>query len=124
MSQGMERRRHGRIYFTAEDGVFAVIELKAGSGMTLSTNLLSLSEGGVSFIAQKDSVSVEKGNRVLLVRVFEPESLQFLHEIPMAIRHTITDTEMPHVVCGCEFENLSDHQLEKIREYVTVKNNL
>ena len=121
MTQGIERRRHRRVYFTAEDGVFAVIELKAGAGTTLSTNLLSLSEGGVSFIAQKETVSVEAGNKVLLVRVFEPESLQFLHEIPMEIRHTITDMEMPHVVCGCEFDELSDHQLEEIREYVAVE---
>ncbi len=123
MNQGIERRKHRRIYFTAEDGVFAVIELKSGKATTLSTNLLSLSEGGVSFIAQKETVSVEKGNHVLLVRVFEPESLQFLHEIPMEIRHTITDIEMPHVVCGCEFEQLADHQLEKIREFVAVKMN-
>ncbi len=123
MNQGIERRRHRRIYFTAEDGVFAVIEMKGTAATTLSTNLLSLSEGGVSFIAQKEIVSVASGNHVLLVRVFEPESLQFLHEVPMEIRHTITDSDMPHVVCGCEFKQLPDDQLEKIREFVRVKSN-
>ena len=116
-----DRRRSRRTYFTVEDGVFAVIELGEADKMSLSTNLLSLSEGGISFIAQKELNQIQPGERLLLVRVFEPETLSFIHQITIQVRHTISDDEMPHIVCGCQFINLGDDQRKRIQEYVATR---
>jgi len=115
---GMERRQCKRAYFTIEDGVFAVLELPGPDKMSVSTNLLSLSEGGVSFIAHKEMRNIEQGQQLLLVRVFEPEPLSFIHQIPIQVRHIINEDDMPHLVCGCQFTELGDDARLRIREFV------
>jgi len=115
---GMERRVSKRAYFTVEDGVFAVLELPGPDKMSVSTNLLSLSEGGVSFIAHKEIRHIEAGQQLLLVRVFEPESLSFIHQVPIEVRHIINEDDMPHLVCGCQFTDIGDDARLRIREFV------
>lgn len=116
-----EKRKSKRTYFTATDGVFAVIELPGPDKMSLSTNLLSLSEGGISFIAQRENNTMEKGAELLLVRVFEPQELSFLHELPVEICHIIEDDELPHVVCGCQFKSIPETLQVKIREFLATR---
>ena len=116
-----EKRKSKRIYFTASDGIFAVIELPGPEKMSLSTNLLSLSEGGISFIAQRENSAIEKGAELLLVRVFEPRELSFLHELPVEVCHIIEDEDLPHVVCGCQFTTISAPLKQKIREFLATR---
>jgi len=118
MVQGVERRRHRRIYFTVEDGIFAVIELPFWDDASISTNLLSLSEGGVSFICHKEHGDLEPGQNLMLSRVFEPEELSFLHQVPMQVRHTINEPDMPHMVVGCQFLDISPDHKARIADYI------
>ena len=119
MVQGIERRLYPRAYFTISDDVFAVFELPGPDKMSLSTNVLSLSEGGISFIGQKETLQeLQLEEELFLSRVFEPENLQFLHQIPMAVRHIIDDIEMEHVICGCQFLSMTELQRVKLKAFI------
>jgi len=119
MKKGVERRKYPRAYFTVKDGITGLFELPGSEKFTMSTNILSLSEGGISFIGQKEAmenVKIEDG--ILLVRVFEPTKLHFLNNVFIHVRHTINEPDMGHVLCGCRFANLSEEQKSEIGKFV------
>ncbi len=119
MTQGIERRKYKRAYFTVKDNILAVFELTAPERFSMSTNILSLSEGGVSFIGQKEALETLKpGDEILLVRVFEPEDLHFLQNIRLQVRHSINEPGMEHILAGCQFLNASDGQKIGISHFV------
>ncbi|NOZ14020.1 MAG: PilZ domain-containing protein [Acidobacteria bacterium] len=120
MVQGIERRKHPRAYFTVRDSIFAVFQLPEPEKFSMSTNVLSLSAGGISFIGQKEALEdVKAGHEILLVRVFEPEELHFLHNIRLQVRHTINEPGMEHILAGCRFIDISETQKEGISKFVT-----
>ncbi|RLE18837.1 MAG: hypothetical protein DRJ08_05480 [Acidobacteria bacterium] len=119
MVQGVERRKFPRAYFTVSDSIFAVFELPEPEKFSMSTNVLSLSEGGISFIGQKEALeSLKAGDQILLVRIFEPEDLHFLHNIRLQVRHTINEPGMEHVLVGCRFLDPSEEQKTGISKFV------
>ena len=119
MVQGVERRKYPRAYFTVSDSIFAVFELPEPEKFSMSTNVLSLSEGGISFIGQKEAMEdLNAGDKILLVRIFEPEELHFLHNIRLQIRHTISEPEMGHVLSGCNYLDISEEQKTGISRFV------
>ncbi len=119
MVQGVERRKYPRAYFTVKDGITAVFELPGPEKFTMSTNILSLSEGGISFIGQKEALeNLATEDKILLVRLVEPQKLQFLQKVLIQVRHTINEPEMKHIVCGCRFIDISTDQRKGISEFV------
>ncbi|NOY23945.1 MAG: PilZ domain-containing protein [Acidobacteria bacterium] len=119
MVQGVERRKYPRAYFTVKDGITAVFELPGPEKFAMSTNILSLSEGGISFIGQREALeNLTTEDEVLLVRLIEPQKLQFLQRVLIQVRHTINEPEMKHIVCGCHFININTDQRKGISEFV------
>ncbi|PJB76814.1 MAG: hypothetical protein CO090_10010 [Acidobacteria bacterium CG_4_9_14_3_um_filter_49_7] len=119
MVQGVERRKFPRAYFTVKDGITAVLELPGPEKFTMSTNILSISEGGISFIGQREALEgFTSEDEILLVRCIEPEELRFLHSVVMQIRHTIDEPGMKHIVCGCQFVNISLEQRCGVYKFV------
>ena len=119
MVQGVERRKFPRAYFTVKDSILAVFQLKEPEEYTMSTNVLSLSEGGISFIGQKEALEdMKTGDEILLMRVFEPETLNFLRSIRLQVRHTINEPGMEHILAGCKFIDVSEEQKRGISKFV------
>lgn len=119
MVQGAERRKYPRAYFTVKDSILAVFELPEPERFSMSTNVLSLSEGGISFIGQKEALeSLNAGDEITLVRVFEPEELHFLHNLRLQVRHTISEPGMEHVLSGCHYLDISEEQKTGISRFV------
>lgn len=119
MVQGVERRKYPRAYFTVKDGVTGLFQLPGPEKFTMSTNILSLSEGGISFIGLKEAMeNVKMEDGILLVRVFEPAKLHFLNNVFIQVRHTIDEPDMGHVLCGCSFSNLPEEQKSEIGKFV------
>ncbi len=119
MVQGIERRKFPRAYFTVKDNITAVFELPGPERFTMSTNILSISEGGISFIGQREVLEgLTSEDEILLVRLIEPEELSFLHNVVMQIRHTIDEPGMKHIVCGCHFVNIKREQRYGLYQFV------
>ncbi len=119
MVQGVERRKYPRAYFTVKDGIAAVFELPGPEKFTMATNILSLSEGGISFIGQREALEgLTAEDEILLVRLIEPKALRFLSSVLIQIRHTIDEPEMKHIVCGCRFTNINMAQKSGISNFV------
>ncbi len=119
MKKGVERRKYPRAYFTVKDGITGLFELPGPEKFNMSTNILSLSEGGISFIGQKEAMeNVKTEDGILLVRVFEPAELHFLNNVFIHVCHTIDEPDMGHVLCGCRFANLSEEQKKELGTFV------
>lgn len=119
MNNMIEKRRHLRIYFTLEDGIFAKLGFPENKRSELTTNMLSLSEGGISFIFNKDNVgTVLEGEKILIKNILKPENLTFLNNVQTEVRHVVTSNEMNHLICGCQFLDLKNEIKLQIKELV------
>jgi len=114
-----EKRKHPRIYFTLEDGIFTALGFPEKSNESITTNMLSLSEGGVSFIFNKENVAnIYPGEKIKIKKVIKPESLSFLTDVETEVKHIVTDNELNHIVCGCQFLDLKSELKNKIQSIV------
>jgi c-di-GMP-binding flagellar brake protein YcgR len=119
MSNTREKRKHPRIYFTLEDGIFTALDFPEKSNESVTTNMLSLSEGGVSFIFNKENVAnIFPGEKIKIKKVIKPESLSFLTDVETEVKHIVTDNELNHIVCGCQFLDLKKELKNKIQSIV------
>ncbi len=119
MSNTKEKRKHSRIYFTLEDGIFTALDFPEKSNENVTTNMLSLSEGGVSFIFNKENVAnIFPGEKIKIKKVIKPESLSFLTDVETEVKHIVTDNELNHIVCGCQFLDLKSELRNKIQSIV------
>lgn len=119
MNNYIDKRRHPRVYFTLEDGIFTSLTFPEKNDEPITTNMLSLSEGGISFIFDKESVgSIFEGEKIEIVNVIKPLNLTFLNNIQTEVKHVVTSNELNHLVCGCEFLDLKSEMREKIKSIV------
>ena len=119
MVQGINRRKYPRAHFTIQDKVFAVFELPGPANVSMSTYILSLSEGGISLIGSQDAMAgLKTGDKLTLVKVLEPEELQILRNIRLQVRHTISELDMEHTLSGCCFLNATKEQKTVVATFV------
>jgi len=119
MSNLNEKRRHPRIFFTLEDGIFTSLAFPEKDKKLITTTMLSLSEGGVSFMFSKSDVAnIYPGEKIEIKNVIKPENLSFLTNAQTEVKHIVTDNEINHIVCGCQFLDLKKDIHKKIKSII------
>ncbi len=118
-----ERRLHPRVYFAVEDGVSALLERSTPDGtdsMLLYGRVTSLSEGGISFVGLNPALmNLQKGDVLKLVRITEPETLGFLQNVTLLVRHSVYEDETEHILAGCQFMDIHPDQQSGISNYIS-----
>lgn len=119
MNQGSpERRQYPRIYFVPEDDTAADVRPPAPVvDPPAPARLLSLSEGGLSFLAGIGTFPrLREGDQLTLDRIDRPAELTFLRAVDLEVCHVHTGDR--NLVCGCQFVNIPPGSRTDLRDYI------
>ena len=85
----------------------------------ITVTLLSVSEGGLSFITARQKISgIREGDQLIITEIKTPEPLGYIGEVEVEVRY-ILDLEINvRVAFGCEFTKIPGSDSAKISEYV------
>jgi c-di-GMP-binding flagellar brake protein YcgR len=114
-----EKRQSKRAFFTLEDNIAATIESQKEPFKVIPVSILSISSGGISFItARQKIVGIKESEPLIITGIQAPEPLGYIDKIEVEIRHILDLEVNVRVAVGCEFTNISDTYVTKIKDYV------
>jgi len=114
-----ERREYKRVFFTLEDNVTSVIQLKDQDGDLIQVTLLSISRGGVSFVGSRAKTQgLKEGDKITLRDIKAPEPLGTIDSVESEIKYILDFDNDIRIGFGCEFTDIPQWLLARITKYV------
>jgi hypothetical protein len=121
-NRSKERRLTKRVFFTLEDEVTATIENPDDPNSTLSVALISLSEGGLSFVGIRHHIpKIKKGNKLIITSITTPEEKWGIDKIEVKVKYIIDLETYIRIAIGCEFTQILDADKTRIQDFVQDK---
>jgi hypothetical protein len=103
-SNGTNKRKYTRIYFSMEQEIDGVIDLSDDRNGDLRVKILNLSEGGLFFTLVKEKIEkFHEGDTVILKGMGSPNPVNFSQELVMEIKWVNDHALLENIGYGCEF---------------------
>lgn len=119
---GAERRKYSRVFFTPEEGIEAVICSHGDTAHKIPVILLSISSGGLSFMANRYQLpGLHKGDRLDLSSLGMPEPVGEIQRLETLVKYVLDFQHNVQISVGCEFIGLNGDFEEKIEKYVKIR---
>jgi len=116
------KREHPRVSFTVSDGIVARFWASEENDELQTAYILNLSEGGLFFTLRKDQSNlIKEGDKLRFVEIKKWRTSHFLVNIQADVVWHGNMPEYEGVGIGCKFNNISDKNLQNIKELVGVK---
>ena len=114
-----DKRESKRAFFTLENNIAATLATKKEPVKVAPVTLLSISAGGISFITARQKIpGVKEGDSLIITGIQTPEPLGHIDWVEAEIRY-ILDLEINiRNALVCEFTNISNIYVNKIKDYV------
>jgi c-di-GMP-binding flagellar brake protein YcgR len=121
LPNGKERRRLTRCYFGKDENVKAIFSI-ADEEQNVITNLMDISEGGMSVAFIKSGSSkIKNGDTLTLKEITGFQELSFLYDIDNEIKWLVNIELLNRIALGCEFIAITDATRDRIRDFVNHK---
>ena len=115
-----EGRKFPRIYFTAEDGVFAVLETEEKARVT--ARILNLSEGGFGLGLDPEArEKLWKDQMVRVLAVTGLDEMELVRPVQAKIMWIFSHEGFHHVGAGCMFIGIGELEREQFRRVVNAR---
>lgn len=125
MAKNEERRRHKRAFFTLEDKIPITIIRTGEQRKTITGNILSISQGGISVVVKRHEVGpIKEGDRIVIFSACLPDPVGTLTDIETFICYLIDYNSSAMVAMGCCFMDIPDSLASKIKRLVTRKSKI
>lgn len=116
---GTDRRESKRILFSRDDDITAQLFLPKKPNKPLLAFVLNISESGLGLLIKRAKVKKLKvGNVVTLRMIMTPKPLDQIDMAEVEVKHILSDDALEYATINCEFKNISDYHLKKIRQFV------
>lgn len=119
--QIVDLRKGKRIFFVVTDNIVGAVFVEGMADQTVPIKFLNLSEGGVSFQAERSICQNISWNQVITLKVAPTLLLAFLDNIKVEVKYVLDYDIVPQVTFGCQFINLPQIALTEIRKLVAAK---
>jgi len=114
-----ERRKYQRAFFDLDDHVTGIFSLLNNAGKAISTYILNIGMGGIYFTLNSDAdLAIKKGDRLVLLQIKASFDLEFLLNIDAEVKWVLNPPMLEHIGVGCEFVNIPESSLDKIKSFV------
>ncbi len=115
-------RKHPRVSFTVSDGIVARFLASDESHDLQTAYILNLSEGGLFFTLRKDQSNlIKEGDNLRFVEIKKWRTSHFLVNIQANVVWQGNIPDYESVGIGCKFNNISEKNLQNIKELVGEK---
>jgi hypothetical protein len=115
-TEGRERRRHKRVFYSAEDQMIGIFVLPGNARKVLEAHIMNVSVGGLHFtIKRNEMIPLKIGDRLTLTKLIGKSPLRIDSDIEIEIKWMLDHRLMKHVGIGCEYRQLP----EKIRSQLS-----
>lgn len=119
------KREHPRVSFSVSDGIVARFLASEDNHELQTAYILNLSEGGLFFTLRKDQCNLLKeGDNLRFVEIKKWRTSHFLVNIQANVVWQGNMPEYESIGIGCKFSNISDKNLQNIKELVGERINL
>ena len=116
------KREHPRVSFTVSDGIVARFLASEDNHELQTAYILNLSEGGLFFTMRKDqSNMIKEGDSLRFVEIKKWRTNHFLVNIQANVVWQGNIPDYDSIGIGCKFNNISDKNLQNIKELVSKK---
>jgi hypothetical protein len=113
-----EKRLNARVFFSLEDDVCATIDSHGGTPHSIPVTLLSISTGGLSFMANRYNISeIKEGDRLTLSSIKTPLPLGPIDRIVSKVKYILDFEHNPRLSLGCEFVEASKELISRLDDY-------
>ena len=114
-----ERRIYKRVFFSASQGPQADFYNPESPGKPISTTILDLSLGGLGLLLRKNGEPLlEEGDLLILKHIKGLKNANLNKELKTVVRWIQNYHEFKHILFGCEFINLSDHDQDLFKNEI------
>ena len=116
-TQFIDLRMHARVFFGTEDPIEGHIAIAETAGSPFPVTFLSLSEGGLSFLCDRELALKLHRDQVIAIHTPGTGPMQFLNGVACQARYVLQSEEMPQATVGCQFRELTGsahHEIKKI----------
>lgn len=116
---GTERRETKRILFSREDDITAQAYLPKKPKKPVLSFLLNISESGLALMINRAKMKkLRVGDVVTLRMIMTPKPLDPIDVAEVEVKNILSDHSLEYATINCEFVNISDFHMKKIRQFV------
>ena len=119
--QTVDLRQCKRILFTEADNIEGAVVVEGMADQAIPIKFLNLSEGGISFQAERSIRQKISWDQVITLKVERTGLLAFLDNIEVEVKYVLDYNIVPQVTFGCQFIELPKIVLNEIRKIVVAK---
>lgn len=113
-----EKRVNARVFFSLEDDVCATINSHRGTPNSIPVTLLSISPGGLSFMANRYNIAeIKEGDRLTLTGIKTPLPLGPIDRIESEVKYILDFEHNARLSLGCEFTEVSNELVSRLDNY-------
>jgi hypothetical protein len=119
--QKVDLRQFKRVFFAAEENIAGAVAPTETADQKIPIKFLSLSEGGISFQAERNSCRQIVKGQVITLKKNGTGLLAFLDNIKVQVIYLLDYDIVPQVTFGCEFSRLSQNTRQEIKKIIEAK---
>jgi hypothetical protein len=119
--QTVDLRKGKRIFFVVTDNIDGAVFIEGMADQAIPIKFLNLSEGGISFQAERSICQKISWDHVITLKVEQSGLLAFLDGIKVEVKYVLDYDIVPQVTFGCQFIELPKIVLNEIRKIVAAK---
>lgn len=113
-----EKRLNARVFFSLEDDISATIDSHRGTPHSIPVTLLSISPGGLSFMANRYNISeIKEGDRLTLSGIRTPHPLGPIDRVESEVKYILDFEHNARLSLGCEFVEASNELVSRLDDY-------
>jgi hypothetical protein len=117
----VDLRRCKRIFFTEAEKIDGTAVVAEMADQTIPVKFLNLSEAGIGFQVDRNIYQEISWDQVILLKVEQPGLLAFLDDTQAEVKYVLDYDITQQVTFGCQFIDLPQTALLKIKEMVAAR---
>ncbi|MEZ4600492.1 MAG: PilZ domain-containing protein [Syntrophotaleaceae bacterium] len=118
-TESVDRRKHGRAYFSIEDNIKGLFIFVRETEIFFSASILNVSRGGLHFSLNKEMRIFPKiGDKLRLVKLEGEAALDIELNIELEVQWILDHETLDHIGCGCEFIYVSKAGQDRLSDFI------
>lgn len=114
-----EKRKSERFFFSIQNQVPATVASPDSPAQSIPVFISGLSKGGFSFLAMRDQAKgLKTGDRIILRKLDDANLSEIIGNMEVSIRHIIDYKIFLRLAFGCQFNNITEAQENRIQGYI------
>ncbi len=118
-NNGINKRRHPRVYFKAANMLTMHIVHPLLNETPFIVKVMNMSESGLGFLMPKGSdIKINIGDPLICEKIEDVQILKVIIKVDMIVRWSFQEKEFDHQIFGCEFLNLPSNYNIYLRTFI------